>query len=72
MTGDNNKPTAEKVSELFKSYPVGTVVKINGRTFTVQANTAKNVQNVFEEEYPDEEMSGLEFFTEEVDEQENN
>lgn len=39
-----NKDTATKISDLFKSQPIGSVVKINGRTFTVNADTAKNVK----------------------------
>ena len=38
-----NKDIATKVSDLFKSQPIGSVVKINGRSFTVKANTSKNV-----------------------------
>jgi hypothetical protein len=38
-----NKDIATKVSDLFKSQPIGSVVKINGRSFTVNTNTKKNV-----------------------------
>ena len=38
-----NKDIATKVSDLFKSQPIGSVVKINGRIFTVNTNTSKNV-----------------------------
>ena len=50
---------------------VGTVLKINDQAFTRSEKTSENVAAVFDALYPDEEMTGLEFFTEEVAEEED-
>lgn len=48
------------------------MVKINGRTFTVKAKTAQNVEEVFEELYPDELEMALDFFNDEVEAEDDN
>jgi hypothetical protein len=53
---------------LFKSAPVGSILKINDQAFTVEEKTSAGVSSVFAALYPDEEMTGLQFFTEEVEE----